>query len=92
MRSKSVYSCQEPLDSSAKRRSGTPGGRHENLGLERNAAALDTLAKMGIEAPQGNRKSVHFDWMACFVAIDNPTSTALTRESLEWQPKELELL
>jgi hypothetical protein len=34
----------------------------------------------------------HFDWMARFVTIDNPTSSALTREALEWNPKELGLL
>jgi len=30
--------------------------------------------------------SAHFDWMALFVGLDNPTSSALTRESLGWKP------
>ncbi len=34
----------------------------------------------------------HFDWLAGFVAIDNPTSSALTREALGWSPKESGLL
>jgi nucleoside-diphosphate-sugar epimerase len=34
----------------------------------------------------------HFDWMAHFVALDNPTSSAFTREALGWRPKGLELL
>jgi nucleoside-diphosphate-sugar epimerase len=34
----------------------------------------------------------HFDWMAAFVGIDNPTSSALTREALGWSPKEPGLL
>ena len=34
----------------------------------------------------------HFDWFARFVAIDNPTSSAITRNSLGWQPREPELL
>jgi nucleoside-diphosphate-sugar epimerase len=34
----------------------------------------------------------HFDWLARFVAIDNPTSSALTREALGWVPKESGLL
>jgi nucleoside-diphosphate-sugar epimerase len=34
----------------------------------------------------------HFDWMAWFVALDNPTSSALTREALGWRPQEPELL
>jgi nucleoside-diphosphate-sugar epimerase len=34
----------------------------------------------------------HFDWFARFVAIDNPTSSAVTRNSLGWRPQEPELL
>jgi hypothetical protein len=34
----------------------------------------------------------HFDWLAGFVAMDNPTSSALTREALGWSPKESGLL
>jgi hypothetical protein len=34
----------------------------------------------------------HFDWFARFVAIDNPTSSAITRRSLGWRPQEPELL
>jgi hypothetical protein len=32
----------------------------------------------------------HFDWLARFVAVDNPTSSALTRNSLGWRPREPE--
>ncbi len=34
----------------------------------------------------------HFGWMANFVALDNPTSSALTRDSLGWNPTQIELL
>src|SRR6202034_264597 len=34
----------------------------------------------------------HFDWMAAFVGIDNPTSSSLTRETLGWSPQEPGLL
>ena len=34
----------------------------------------------------------HFDWMAVFAAVDNPTSGALTRETLGWTPQGPELL
>ncbi|PQV62681.1 Nucleoside-diphosphate-sugar epimerase [Abditibacterium utsteinense] len=34
----------------------------------------------------------HFGWMAGFVALDNPTSSVLTREALGWEPKEIGLL
>jgi nucleoside-diphosphate-sugar epimerase len=34
----------------------------------------------------------HFDWFARFVAIDNPSSSALTRQALGWRPQEPALL
>lgn len=34
----------------------------------------------------------HFDWLEGFVAMDNPTSSALTRNSLGLCPQEPELL
>ncbi|MGF6771511.1 nucleoside-diphosphate-sugar epimerase [Paraburkholderia sp. GAS199] len=39
-----------------------------------------------------DQAAAHFEWLARFVAIDNPTSSALTRESLGWQPREKGLL
>ncbi len=34
----------------------------------------------------------HFGWFALFVAVDNPTSSAITRQALDWHPHEAELL
>jgi hypothetical protein len=34
----------------------------------------------------------HFDWFARFVAIGNPASSDITRNSLGWRPQEPELL
>ena len=34
----------------------------------------------------------HFDWLSLFVAIDNPTSSAITRELVGWLPQEVGLL
>jgi nucleoside-diphosphate-sugar epimerase len=34
----------------------------------------------------------HFTWMARFVQIDKPTSSALTRKSMAWEPKQEGLL
>ncbi len=34
----------------------------------------------------------HFDWMARFVAADNPVSSTITREALGWRPEGPELL
>jgi nucleoside-diphosphate-sugar epimerase len=39
-----------------------------------------------------DKAQAHFDWLARFVAIDNPTSSTLTREALGWSPKEAGLL
>ena len=34
----------------------------------------------------------HFSWLAHFVSIDNPTSSALTRKQLGWNPVQLGLI
>ncbi len=39
-----------------------------------------------------NEAAAHFDWLAMFVTIDNPTSSALTRDTLGWRPQEAGLL
>ena len=34
----------------------------------------------------------HFDWMAMFVGVDNPTSNAITRDVTGWNPQRSDLL
>jgi nucleoside-diphosphate-sugar epimerase len=34
----------------------------------------------------------HFDWLAGFLGVDSPTSSALTREPLGWQPANVGLV
>ena len=49
----------------------------------------ETIGKgLGIPARSipPDQASAHFDWMALFVGLDNPTTSALTRESLRWKP------
>jgi nucleoside-diphosphate-sugar epimerase len=36
--------------------------------------------------------SAHFDWFVHFIAMDNPASSAITRETLGWTPQQPELL
>ena len=36
--------------------------------------------------------AAHFDWLARFVGIDNPTSSTITRETLGWHPTGPDLL
>jgi hypothetical protein len=40
----------------------------------------------------GDEAQRHFDWLAPFVAMDNPTFSALTRKTVGWRPQEPELL
>ncbi len=45
-----------------------------------------------VKSLAGDEAQAHFEWLAPFVTIDNPTSSALTRNSLGWRPQERELL
>lgn len=70
----------------------TPGARLHAVGEEGIAmrAIAETIgAGLGVPVTSLtiDEAQVHFDWMARFVAIDNPSSSALTREKLDWQPK-----
>lgn len=50
----------------------------------------------GLELPTRSIDSAaaqaHFDWLALFVGIDNPVSSALTHSTLSWRPQESSLL
>lgn len=39
-----------------------------------------------------NEASAHFGWLAFFVSVDNPASSAITRQTLGWTPREAGLL
>ena len=36
--------------------------------------------------------TAHFDWLARFVTIDNPTSSTLTHNAMGWHPQQVGLL
>jgi len=38
--------------------------------------------------PHEDEALAHFAWLAPFVAVDNPTSSAITRRSLGWRPRD----
>lgn len=73
-------------------------------GCRLHAAAEDAIAMRTIAQAIGDGLGVpvrslskdeapaHFDWLADFVAIDNPTSSAITRSTLGWQPQHAGLL
>jgi len=56
------------------------------------AQAIGEGLGVPVRSLTGDEASAHFDFMARFVATDNPTSSAVTRSSLGWQPQEAELL
>jgi nucleoside-diphosphate-sugar epimerase len=74
-----------------------PGSRlhgvaEEGVTLRAIAEAIGAGLGLPVRSLTGDQARAHFDWLAAFVAIDNPTSSARTRETLGWIPKESGLL
>src|SRR5579864_5788344 len=75
---------------------GTAGAKYHGVaeeGIAMRAIAETIGAGLGVPVRHltGDEAQAHFDWMAHFVAIDNPTSSALTRNRLGCRPQEPEL-
>lgn len=73
------------------------GGRYHGVaeeGVTMRAIAEAIGAGLGVpvRSVSKDEAGAHFDWMAHFVALDNPASSARTREALGWRPKEVGLL
>jgi len=76
---------------------GSAGARYHGVaeeGVTMRAIAEAIGAGLGVPVRSltEDEAGAHFDWMAHFVALDNPSSSALTREALGWSPKESGLL
>jgi nucleoside-diphosphate-sugar epimerase len=74
-----------------------PGARHhavaeEGVTLRAIAEAIGAGLGLPVRSLTRDEAYKHFDWMAAFATIDNPTSSALTRKTLGWSPKESGLL
>jgi nucleoside-diphosphate-sugar epimerase len=74
-----------------------PGARlhgvaEEGVQMRAIAETIGTGLGIPVRSLTEDEAQGHFDWMARFVAIDNPTSSALTRSTLGWGPKELGML
>ena len=76
---------------------GKPGARFHGVGEE--GVAMRTITEtigaglgLPVRALTGDEAQKHFDWFAMFVGLDNPTSSAITRKALGWEPREVELL
>ncbi|WP_042702542.1 SDR family oxidoreductase [Azospirillum sp. B506] len=70
---------------------GQPGARYHAVGEEgvETRQIVETLARglkiPAVSVPQ-DKAAEHFGWMAMFAGIDLAASSALTRETLGWQP------
>jgi nucleoside-diphosphate-sugar epimerase len=74
-----------------------PGARlhgvaEEGIAMRAIAEVIGEGLGVPVRSLTEDEAGAHFDWMAGLVAIDNPTSSALTRAALGWAPKELGLL
>jgi nucleoside-diphosphate-sugar epimerase len=74
-----------------------PGARlhataEEGVTLCAIAQAISAGLGVPVRSLAKDEARTHFDWLAGFVAMDNPTSSALTRNSLGLCPQEPELL
>jgi nucleoside-diphosphate-sugar epimerase len=64
----------------------------EGIPMRVIAEAIGAGLGVPVRGVTADEAASHFDWMARFVAADNPTSSAQTRTSLGWHPQGPELL
>lgn len=56
------------------------------------AETIGAALEVPVRGLTGDEVAQQFGWMAMFVGLDNPASSAITREALGWQPDGPELL
>jgi nucleoside-diphosphate-sugar epimerase len=76
---------------------GRPGARYhavaeEGLAFRDIAAAIGHGLNVPVVRIEPQEASAHFGWLASFVRMDVPATSARTREQLGWAPKELGLM
>jgi nucleoside-diphosphate-sugar epimerase len=64
----------------------------EGIAMRAIAEGIGAGLGVPVRSLTEDEAQAHFGWLAAFVAIDNPTSSALTRNSMGWHPQEPELL
>jgi len=74
-----------------------PGSRlhaaaEEGIPMRTIAQAIGQGLGVPVRSLAGEEAPAHFGFLAAFVAMDNPTSSALTRQTLRWDPREAGLL
>jgi nucleoside-diphosphate-sugar epimerase len=68
------------------------GAAEEGIPLRAIAEAIGQGLGVPVRGMGDDEAASHFGWLAPFAAIDNATSSALTRKSLVWHPQETGLL
>ena len=68
------------------------GAAEEGIPMRTIAEAIGAGLGVPVRSLTPDEAAGHFGWMARFAAIDNPTSSALTRDRLGWRPQEAGLL
>jgi nucleoside-diphosphate-sugar epimerase len=58
----------------------------EGVPLRDIAAVVGRHLEVPVESIPAEKAAEHFTWMAGFVGIDSPASSALTRQEMGWQP------
>lgn len=68
------------------------GAAEEGVPFRDIAEAIGRQLKLPVVSIAVEDANDHFGWLSAIVSADNPTSSALTRQRLGWQPKELTLI
>ena len=68
------------------------GAAEEGIPFRTIAETIGQGLGLPVRSLTNDEAPAYFDWLAPFVAMDNPTSSAITRSSLGWRPQEPELL
>lgn len=68
------------------------GAAEEGIPMRAIAETIGHGLSVPMRSLTGDEAPAHFDWLAGFVAVDNPTSSALTRATLGWVPEQPDLL
>lgn len=64
----------------------------EGVPMRDIAAVIGKRLDVPVVSVSGDEAGAHFDWLARFVSIDNPTSSTLTQQRLGWHPTRPTLL
>lgn len=68
------------------------GVADEGVALRDIAAVIGRRLDVPVVAIPAEEAVAHFGWLGAFAAVDSPTSSALTRQLLGWQPEQIGLL